>query len=41
MIIEGCDDCSSERSICVGGGQIEEAQGSVKDDMRSIHRRFG
>ena len=23
LVLEGCDDCSSERSICVGGGQIE------------------
>lgn len=23
LVLEGCDDCSSERSITVGGGQIE------------------
>ena len=35
MIIEGCDDCSSERSICVGGGQIETTfENTYKTELR-------
>ena len=35
LIIEGCDDCSSERSICVGGGQIETTfENTYKTELR-------
>ena len=35
LILEGCDDSSSERSICVGGGQIETTfENTYKTELR-------
>ena len=35
LVLEGCDDCSAERSICVGGGQIETTfENTYKTELR-------